>query len=43
MNYTILFFLILGVIIGLIKDFSDPGEHLQRSDNIFTFFFKDRY
>ena len=43
MNYTILLFLIIGVIIGLIKDITDKGENIPHSDNMFTFLFKDKY
>lgn len=43
MNYTMLLFLIIGVIIGLIKDFTDKGEGIPHSDNMFTFMCKDKY
>ena len=43
MNYTMLFFLILCVIIGVIKDIRDPGYGVPHSDNMFTFMFKDKY
>lgn len=43
MNYTILFFLIVGVIIGIVKDIMDPGEGVPHSNNMFTFMCKDKY
>ena len=43
MNYTILLFLIIGIVIGLVKDIMDKGEQIPHSDNMFTFMFKDKY
>lgn len=43
MNYSILLFLIIGIIIGLIRDITDKGEGVSHSDNIFTFMFRDKY